>query len=182
MHSIWGLPKTMICTDILSAYYVKVSRRAVSKFLRSRTLHLLNYSMVPPKTAVYFFQNVQKRLKWKLGFIKDSMHHFETVYTKLSFRLSAVNVSYEYSLLTPKSPLLIELDKIELRYLELPPSSTRSTITRHPAKIHLLLPPYYRSLNIHSMNISCVGFNHCQNHSTRHELRNRTIEIAISLH
>lgn len=120
--SMSGLPDSPSSIDFFSAYLENSCRRALHIFLRSKNTKHISRTLLAPGTPVYFYRKSQSRGAWFPAFVKTTKDHLAILSSTRDLKGTTYSVSYEDLRLQPSSPLLRELERLELGYTELPPS------------------------------------------------------------
>ena len=69
---------------------------------------------LPPKTNVYYFVKQTIRGQWKSGYVQEALDHCVIITAKRNGTVHKLKVAYEDIRLVPKSPLLRELNKLDM--------------------------------------------------------------------
>jgi hypothetical protein len=112
--SVLGLPQFFINKDLIQAHEEQVSRRILTRILRSREPSLLSRSILAPGTPVYFYVRATKTSSWQSGYVAEALPEYVAVRRQPQARGQTLKIAYEDLRLAPKSSLLQELDKLEL--------------------------------------------------------------------
>lgn len=111
--SILGLSQTLLSEHILSSHQEQLARRSLQALKYSRSPNTVGKDALTKDTPIYFFRRSPEFGTCQKGSVCKAELHSVLLFTKQDHSGKAVRAAYEDVRLTPKTPRLQKLDRID---------------------------------------------------------------------